>query len=166
MSLDPDLRPVVEVGRPTSGPLSDSWVPAKRVTGEIVPVELQPPAVVDVERAWQPLPTATEVGTPQGRAVATVIRAAPLVLLLFPATLALVWLLEVSAWWLFPLWALSGLAAYLAVVYMDLIHNSPASTERHRIDQAARVKMTELKQVHELRRMVVEAYLRRLDKEG
>ena len=105
----------------------------------------------------------SEVGTPVHRALATLVRAAPLIVLLFPATLALVWLLEVSGWWILPMWAGLGIAAYLAIVLMDLQHNSPSATERHRINRAAQVETLKAKQAHELRRTIVEAYLNHLN---
>jgi hypothetical protein len=136
----------------------------QRVAGEIVRSVAEPPAEDATAEAWRPLPSVKEVGTPQGRAVATLIRAAPLVVLLFPATLALIWFLDVSGWWILPLWAGLGISAYLAVVWLDLVHNSPASTERHRVNQAARVKLAELKMNHELRREIVRSFIRHLER--
>jgi hypothetical protein len=125
----------------------------------------EPGDVVQVAEVWRPTEAAAEVGTPTNRAAATVIRAAPLIVLLLPATAALVWLLKVSGWWLLPLWALLAVAAYLLIVWLDLVHNSPASTERHRINKAAHLKGLELRLNHELRRAIVQAYLDRFEQD-
>ena len=141
--------------------------PLERVAGEIVRGVAEPPAVADAGHVWQrSSDSVSEVGTPVHRATATVIRAAPLIVLLFPATLALVWLLDVSGWWILPLWGGAAIAAYLAIVLMDLQHNSPSATERHRINRAAQVETLKAKQAHELRRTIVEAYLNHLDGRG
>ena len=170
---DDPRAPAVATGKPAAGPLSPGWVDARPTAvtrwDGAPPALIQqagPPAVIDVERVWTPSEATSEVGSPATRAWATVIRAAPLMLLMFPATLALIWMLDVSAWWMFPLWALAACAAYLAVVLMDLQHNSPFSVERHRINRASALKAMELRQAHELRRTIVEAYLRHLDGRG
>ena len=172
---DDHRSPAVAVGKPKAGPLADGWIDARPQPTAVSrwdgapPALIQqagPPAVIDVERVWTPAESVSEVGTPVHRALATAIRAAPLIVLLLPASLAAVWLLEVSAWWIIPLWGAAGIAAYLCVVWLDLVHNSPASTERHRINRAAALKGLELRQAHELRRSIVEAYLRHLDGKG
>ena len=176
---DDPRSPAVAVGKPKAGPLADGWIdarpqptavsrwdgaPLERVAGEIVRGVAEPPAVVDAGHVWQRAgDSVSEVGTPVHRALATLVRAAPLIVLLFPATLALVWLLEVSGWWILPMWAGLGIAAYLAIVLMDLQHNSPSATERHRINKAAQVETLKAKQAHELRRTIVEAYLNHLN---
>ena len=142
---------------------ADHWTgraELQRMAGDIVRADDAPAATGD---AWRPMPTVKEIGTPVHRATATLIRAAPLIVLLFPATLALIWMLEVSAWWILPTWAGLGIAAYLAVVLMDLQHNSPSSTERHRINKAAQVETLKLRQAHELRRAIVEAWLKHME---
>jgi len=169
------LGEAVRVGKPKAGPQSGNWVDARadlarretggelqRVAGEIVRGAAEPPAVA-ANPVWTPAESVSEVGTPVHRATATLIRAAPLLLLMFPATLALVWLLDISGWWIFPLWALCAIAAYLAVVWLDLVHNSPASTERHRINKGAQVETLKLRQTHELRRAIVEAWLKHME---
>lgn len=129
------------------------------------PVLLQaaPPAVVNVEPVWTPAETVREVGTPVSRAFATLLRAAPLVALLLPVSMGLLWLLDAGWAWLLPLWGTASIAGYLAVVWVDLTFNAPSATERHRITTAANLKRLELRQAHELRRAIVEAYLRHLE---
>lgn len=122
-----------------------------------------PPVVVDVESVWKPTEAAAEVGTPTNRALATLIRGAPLVALLLPVSMGLLWLLDAGWAWLLPLWGAISIAAYLAIVWLDLIHNSPASTERHRINKAAQLKSLELRQTHEIRRAIVETFLEHLE---
>ena len=177
--LPPPRRVTIEESRSMTG--TRNWIearperaavsrwdgaPLERVAGDIVRGVAEPPAQADTAEAWRPQPTVKEIGTPVHRATATVIRAAPLIVLLFPATLALVWLLDVSGWWILPLWGGAAIAAYLAIVLMDLQHNSPSATERHRINRAAQVETLKAKQAHELRRTIVEAYLNHLDGRG
>lgn len=140
---------------------------ARRESGPPVTLrDMRDMTTIEASRVYEPVASVREVGKPQDRAVATVIRAAPLVGLLFPATIALVWLLDVSAWWLFPLWALMGIAGYLAIVLMDLQHNSPASTERHRINKGHDLDRLRVRLDHELKRDILDAWLRHLDKDG
>ena len=177
--LPPPRRVTIEESRSMTG--TRNWIearperaavsrwdgaPLERVAGDIVRGVAEPPAVATPNPVWTPAESVSEVGTPIHRAAATLVRAAPLIVLLFPATLALVWLLEVSGWWILPMWAGLGIAAYLAIVLMDLQHNSPSATERHRINRAAQVETLKAKQAHELRRTIVEAYLNHLDGRG
>jgi hypothetical protein len=175
----PPRRVTVQEARElTGGPLGEGeWVDARSQRAEIVPShwtqagppmlqQAAPPAVVNVDPVWTPPETVSEVGTPVHRAWATLIRAAPLILLTLPVGLAIIWALDVWWAWLIPLWGGLGIMVYLAIVWLDLVHNSPSSTERHRINKAAKLKELELKQTHQLRRAIVEAYLRFLDGKG
>lgn len=137
---------------------------------EIVPWQpAAPPAEADVGEAWRPLPSVQEVGKPHDRALATVIRSGPLLALTLIASTGAVILLLTGytlTGWLLLIPSAAGTAAYLAIVLLDLEHNSPSSVERHRINQAAKLKGQQLRQDHELRRAIVEAWLRRMDREG
>lgn len=142
---------------------ADHWTERaelQRMAGDIVRGDDAPAATGD---AFRPMPTVREIGTPTHRALATLIRAAPLVALALPVSVGLVWLLNVWWAWLLPVWGLVGVAAYLAVVLWDLQYNSPSATERHRINRAAQVETLKLRQAHELRRAIVEAWLKHME---
>lgn len=174
-----DDGPAVARGNPHTQPNSGStWVAARdraeivpashwtqggaleRMAGEIVHADDAPPATGD---AWRPQPTVREVGTPTHRALATLIRAAPLIVLALPVSVGLVWALGTWWGWLLPLWGLISVAAYLCLVLLDLTYNAPSATERHRINKAAQVETLKLRQAHELKRAVVEAWLKHME---
>lgn len=117
--------------------------------------------IVDTAAAWASTPTVQEVGTPIHRATATLIRSAPVVLLLIVLGAPVAWfsLGEWDWFWAAAIMAGFGLIGTLGVLWLDLTWNSPSSTERHRIDRAFSLKRQELKQTHELRRAIVEAYI-------
>lgn len=167
---DDPLAPAVARGTPKEGALSPAWISARRDEGGIeslLPDVRKSVAgeIVRVEDAWtKPAESSVEIGTPVNRAIATLLRALPVILLLLPASLAAIWAFDVSAWWILPLWALSGIAAYLAIALWDLQYNSPNATERHRINKAAELRKIELRQAHELRRAIVEACLRYMER--
>ena len=117
---------------------------------------------VDVSGIWSPSAHVAETGTPLHRALATVVRSAPIMVLMAVVAAPIAWFLQ-SGWMLgLAIVGCCALAGYLAVLYLDLMHNSPGSTERHRINAATSIKRLELVQKHELRRTIVEAYLRSL----
>lgn len=110
--------------------------------------------------------TVQEVGTPVHRAVATLIRSAPVVVLMMLLGIPLarfVW----GGWdWWFGIATVGclGLAGTLGVLLIDLSWNAPGSTERHRINKAHDLKRMQLRQNHELRRDIVDAYLDQLER--
>ena len=159
----------VATGRPADGPLSSGWVPARDGRAEIMPREpagmqaWAPPPPVTGDSVWQPAESVSEIGTPIHRAAATLVRAAPLIVLALPATMGLIWLLGAGWAWLLPLWGGLSILAYLALVWVDLTFNAPSATERHRINRAAALKKMELEHTYSLRRMVIESYLRHME---
>ncbi len=118
---------------------------------------------MDVSGVWAPAAQVQEIGTPRDRAWATVIRSAPLLILALPASIALAWWLEARLWQWALVWAGLSVAAYLAILWVDLSHNSPSAAERHRVNAATSLKRMELRHAQELRRAIVEAYLDHLD---
>ena len=117
--------------------------------------------VVDTAGAWESKPTVQEIGTPVHRALATLIRSSPVVLLLIVLGIPAAWYVGGGwDWWLaIAIMGGFGLIGTLGVLWLDLTWNSPSSTERHRVDKAYLLKRQELRQTHELRRAIVEAYL-------
>lgn len=155
-SGEPDRAPVVTHGPPRERvimrdyPQAPSWDMA--------------PVVID--QVWTPATgQVQEIGTPVSRALATILRALPIVVLLLPITAAGCWWLGVLFYEWVLIFAGSGLAAYLFTVWLDLSHNSPGSVERHRINAAAGLKRLELLQGHELRRAALESYLEALERD-
>jgi hypothetical protein len=120
-------------------------------------------APTDISGVWQPSAAVTETGTPVHRAFATVIRAAPIMVLMAIVAIPLAWFVE-SGWMLgLGIVALLTLAGYLMVLWVDLSWNSPGSTEAKRINAAYRLKRMELRNSHELRRAIVEAYIEHME---
>jgi hypothetical protein len=167
---DDPIAPAVVTGKPTTGPLSSGgWVAARRdERAEIMPAAPQwmqaaPLVAANVDEAWKTPETVAEIGSPANRAWSTVIRGLPLLVLAMPAAWGLAW--ATGSGWGLGLLFFAGLAvaAYLGIVLLDLQHNSPTSVERHRINQAARLKELELRQNHQLRRAIVESYLDRME---
>lgn len=151
----PDRSPSVQTGGSRN-----TFVPAPRV--------LQAPTIdaapTDIAGVWQPSAHVAETGTPLHRAYATVIRAAPIMLLMAIVAVPIAWYVE-SGWMLgVAIVGLCTLIGYLGVLYIDLSWNSPGSTEAKRISAAYRLRRMELKQSHELRRAIVEAWLERQEK--
>lgn len=134
-----------------------TYVPARRDAA--LPAHLIDTQPTDIAGVWTPSAAVTETGTPVHRALATVIRAAPIMLLMAIVAVPLAWYIESG--WMLGLGIVGGLMllGYLAVLWVDLSWNSPGSTEAKRISAAYRLKRMELKNGHELRRMIVEAYL-------
>ena len=171
---DDPRSPSVATGRPTTGPLSSGWVDARPQPTAVsrwdgappAVIQYMPPAAANTDNAWQSPDSTAEVGSPANRATATVIRGAPLLLLAIPAAVALAWLLGAGWAWGVAFFAALGVLGYMGVVLLDLQHNSPFSTERFRIAKAAELKRQELRDAAELRRMVVESYLKHLDGGG
>lgn len=145
------------------GPVrGDSFVPAPRQ----IDLPRLDSAPMDVSGVWQPAGTIQEIGTPVSRALATVIRSAPLLILALPVSIALAWWLGARLWQWALLWAGLSVAAYLAILWLDLVFNSPSAAERHRVNAATGLKRMELRHAQELRRAIVEAYLDHLDGDG
>lgn len=147
---------------PVVAPRPATYVPAVRKV-ELPRWESAP---IGTDAVWEPRTgQITEVGTPVSRATATVIRAAPLVALLLPITAAGAWALGAHLWEWILLFGLASVAAYLLMLWLDLLHNSPGSVERHRVNAAATLKRRELELSHELKRKALEAYLDHLERE-
>ena len=117
----------------------------------------------DIAGVWTPSAAVTETGTPVHRAMATLLRAAPIMALM--AALGVPVALWVQSDWLIGIAIVVALplAGYMAVMWMDLSWNSPGSTEAKRISAAYRLKRMELKNSHELRRALVEAWIEHMD---
>lgn len=157
-----DRTPVVSKAR------SSNYVPAPRPRQTIAAPVIDAP-IVDTAAAWESRPSVIETGTPIHRSIATLIRATPVVLLLAVLGLPAAWYLTPEDWdWrILAICFVAGFAliGYLIIVLWDLEHNSPSSTERHRIDRAFSLKRQELRQTHELRRAIVESYLDHMNAE-
>jgi len=166
-----DERPTLPMwGTIDRSPTTRTSAPAANFVAPVSERRL-PPApyidapIVDTAAAWESKPSVIETGTPVHRAVATLIRSAPIVVLLIVLGVPATWLV-MGAWdWVYGVAVMAGfgLVGILAVTYWDLEHNSPSSTERHRIDKAFQLKRQELRQTHELRRAIVEAYIDHLE---
>lgn len=120
-------------------------------------------APTDISGVWQPSAAVTETGTPVHRAYATVIRATPIMMLMAILGVPVAWFV---GWdWILAAAIIAGmtLMGYMAVLWVDLSWNSPGSTEAKRISAAYRLKRMELKNSHELRRAIVEAYIDHLE---
>ncbi len=131
----------------------------------------QPPAPVidaeptDVSGVWASRSaTVQEVGTPVHRALATLIRSAPIVVLLAILGIPTTWLV---GWdWMLAVAIVGGFAliGFMGVLLIDLSWNAPGSTERHRINKAYQIKRQEMQHSHELRRDIVNAYIDALER--
>ena len=130
-----------------------------------VPAPVIDAPIVDTAAAWESMPTVQEIGTPVHRAVATLIRSAPVVLLLIVLGIPVTWFVADGWDWFLAVAIMGGfgLIGTLGVLWLDLTWNSPSSTERHRIDRAYSLKRMELRQTHETRRALVEAYIDHLE---
>lgn len=170
--LPPPRRVTIEESRSMTG--TRNWIEARPEPTQRTQVsrwdgappaviQYMPPAVANTDDAWRSPDSTAEVGSPANRAMATVIRGAPLLLLAIPAAVALAWLLGAGWAWGVAFFAGLAVAGYLLIVLLDLQHNSPFSTERHRINKAAELKRQELRDAHELKRAIVESYLKHLD---
>lgn len=152
-------EPSVRVGNDTS-----RYVAALKPRRALQAPQVDAP-VVDVAAAWESKPTVVETGTPIHRSIATLIRAAPIVVLLVILGAPVAWF-TLGEWnwaWAVVFMAGMGLIGIMGVTLLDLQWNSPSSTERHRIDKAYSLKKQELKQTHDLRRAIVEAYINHLE---
>jgi hypothetical protein len=120
----------------------------------------------DVSGVWSSRSaTMQEVGTPVHRALATLIRSTPIVVLLAILGIPTTWLV---GWdWMLAVGIVGGFALVgsLGVLLIDLSWNAPGSTERHRVNKAYQLKRMELQQNHELRRDIVNAYLASLERQ-
>lgn len=134
-----------------------TYVPARRERQ--LPAHVMDAQPTDIAGVWTPSAAVTETGTPVHRAMATVLRATPIMVLMAIVAIPLAWYVESG--WMLGLAIVGGLMllGYMAVLWVDLSWNSPGSTEAKRISAAFRLKRMELKQGHELRRMIVESYL-------
>lgn len=137
-----------------------TYVPAPRPAPM---VDLMP---ADVTAVWTPSAgTISEIGTPTGRAWATVIRALPLIVFLLPVSAAGAWWLGARFYEFLIFYGLASIAAYLGALWLDLVHNSPGSVEMRRIDAASHLKERELELQHSLRRSALESYLQSLERD-
>lgn len=138
-----------------------TYVPARRDAA--LPAHLIDTQPTDIAGVWTPSAAVTETGTPVHRALATVIRAAPIMVLAAIVAVPLAWYVESG--WMLGLGIVGGgmLTGYLAVLWVDLSWNSPGSTEAKRIGAAYKLKRMELRNSHELRRAIVEAYIRNME---
>lgn len=146
-----------------SRPRAELVRPLRERPAMLAPVIEAP--IVDTAGAWQSTPTVQEIGTPVHRSLATLIRSAPVVVLLIVLGAPLTWF-TVGGWdwaWGVAIMGGLGLVGTLGVLWLDLTWNSPSSTERHRINKAFVLKRQELRQTHELRRVIVEAYIEHME---
>jgi len=134
----------------------------------------QPPAAL-IEAARQ-LPTAydpaftshensgsEEYATPISRAQGQVIRLIPLSIVWLLLTGGVVTLLGLGFPHLFIAFAILTAVTYWRMD-LDERRYSRNGVERHKVDSAVTVRLTELDQAHELRKMMLEGYLSQLDK--
>ena len=127
----------------------------------LVPVQTAPviydPAFTSYESSGS-----AEHATPRSRAIGQVIRLLPFSLVWALLVWGLVWILGLSA----P-YFLAGFALLTAVTYYRMDKNefqySRNGLERHKVDSALTVRLTELHNSHELRKIAVEGYLRHLE---
>lgn len=103
-----------------------------------------------------------EHATPRSRATGQVIRLLPFSLVWALLVWGLVWILGLSA----P-YFLAGFALLTAVTYYRMDKNefqySRNGLERHKVDSALTLRLTELHNSHELRKIALEGYLRHLE---
>lgn len=103
-----------------------------------------------------------EYATPGSRAVGQVIRLLPFSLVWALLVWGLVWVLGLST----P-YFLAGFALLTAATYYRMDKNefqySRNGLERHKVDSALTVRMTEMQNSHELRKMALQGYLRQLE---
>lgn len=162
---EPEDRPALSMWAvdrtPVVSKAPSTYVPAQRERQ--LPAHVVDAQPTDIAGVWQPSAAVTETGTPVHRALATVIRAAPIMVLAVLVGVPIAWYVESG--WMMGLAIVGGmmLLGYMAVLYVDLSWNSPGSTEAKRISAAFKLKRMELKNSHELRRAIVEAYLEHLE---
>lgn len=146
----------------TVGNRRDTFVPAPRERLQ-VPAELLDAQQTDISGVWAVRSaTVEEVGKPQDRAIATLIRAAPIVVILALLGVPLTWV-ALGGWdWIWGLTFIGVMAllGILAVTLMDLQWNSPSSTEVRRIDRAYQLKREEQRHRHDERRAIIDAFLK------
>lgn len=140
-----------------------TYVPARRERQ--LPAHVIDAQPTDIAGVWTPSAAVTETGTPVHRAMATVLRATPIMVLMAIVAIPLAWYVESG--WMLGLAIVGGLMllGYMAVLWVDLSWNSPGSTEAKRISAAYRLKKMELKNSHELRRALIEAFIDHWSKE-
>lgn len=149
-----------------SGPNTRWLKPLAGGSGEppaalLAPVH-NPPVIYDPAFTSHENSGSEEYATPGSRAVGQLIRLAPFSVVWGLLTWGMVWILELSG----PYFLL-GFAALTAATYWrmnkDEFNFSRNGLERHKVDSALEVRLTELENSHELRKMALEGYLRQLE---
>lgn len=137
---------------------SDANDPPAALLGPVPPgVVVYDPAFTSHENSGS-----EEYATPVSRAHGQVIRLLPFSFIWLLLTGGLVWLFGLS----FP-YLLVGFAVLTAATYwrmnLDEFDHSRNGLERHKVDSAVAVRLAEMQQSHELRKMALEGYLRQLE---
>lgn len=152
-------------------PMPAPLVRREPTTIDQAPQWLTPAQPLDVGRTWQPGQVAQEKTSAVDRARGLQLRLWPFLVLYGLAGLAVggvVWLVAANV----PIAALlavltfagAGIFTYRRMNLDDYDH-SGAGVERLRITEAAQLQREQMEQTHELRRMALETYLRRLERD-
>ena len=151
-------EPVSSSSRPTQ-----NFVPAASNRPE-VPAQLWQPVSSGDMQVWQPSESVREETSAVDRSVGLLIRQVPM----FVVWLIISIVAGLVAWYVLPGWgafifglAVLGVLSAASFLIMDRTERdySGSGLERHRINQAAKLKLVELKQAHELKRAALDAYL-------
>lgn len=140
-------------------------------TVDVVPAWLTPTAQMDVSSAWQPLQGAKESTSAVDRAKGLQMRLVPFLALYGAAGVVVggaVWLvagtLPGAALLAVVTFAGAGIFTYRRMNLDDYDH-SPGGVERLRIGEAAQLQREQMEHEQELKRMALESYLKRWERD-
>lgn len=152
-------------------PMPAPLVRREPTTIDQAPQWLTPAQPLDVGRTWQPGQVAQEKTSAVDRAKGVQLRLWPFLVLYGAAGVVVglaVWLaaanVPVAALVAVLVFAALGVTTYVKLNGQDYDH-SGAGVERLRITEAAQLQREQMEQTHELRRMALETYLRRLERD-
>lgn len=158
-------EPVASSSRP-----QHNFIPAVSNSPQL-PAQLWQPVSTGDMQVWQPSESVREDTSAVDRSIGLLIRQLPL---------SIVWLVlavaaALVAWYVLPGWpafifglTLFGVLCAASYILFDRQERDYSGTgiERHRINQAAKLKLVEMKQAHELKRAALDAYLDHLQQKG
>ena len=140
---------------------SDANDPPAALLGPVTPA----PAVYDPAFTSHENSGSEEYATPITRAKGQVIRLLPFSITWLVLGVGITWLLGLTFPYLL-IWFSVFTAFSYWVMNKDEFRYSRNGLERHKVDSAVTVRLTELEHSHELRKMALEGYLRHLDEGG
>lgn len=103
-----------------------------------------------------------EYATPGSRAVGQVIRLAPFSVVWALLAGGIVWVMGLEWQWTFIWFSMLTAFTYYQMDKTEFQH-SRNGLERHKVDSALTVRLTELENSHELRKMALQGYLKQLE---